>query len=157
LEEINLARMHTRRKGQSGSKKPYRTEPPAWSNTNKEEIEKTLIQLANQGKSSSEIGMILRDRHGVPDVSQITGKKILASMKEKNVAPKVPEDIHNLIVKVLELKKHLDRNPKDLHNKRSLNNMESKIRRLQKYYRNEGVLPQDWKYSIVNAEMLISR
>ena len=106
-----MARMHTRRKGQSGSKKPYRTEPPAWSNTNKEEIEKTLVQLANQGKSSSEIGMILRDRHGVPDVSQITGKKILASMKEKNLAPKVPEDIQNLIVKVLELKKHIDRNP----------------------------------------------
>ena len=101
--------------------------------------------------------MILRDRHGVPDVSQITGKKILASMKEKNLAPKVPEDIQNLIVKVLELKKHIDRNPKDLHNKRALNNMESKIRRLQKYYKNEGVLPQDWKYSIVNAEMLISR
>ncbi len=152
-----MARMHTRRKGQSGSKKPYRTEMPAWSNTNKEEIEKTLLQLANQGKSSSEIGMILRDRYGVPDVAKVTGKKILSSMKEKNVAPKVPEDIHNLIVKVLELNKHLHKNPKDLHNKRSLNNMVSKIRRLEKYYRREGVLPQDWKYSIENAEMLISR
>ncbi len=152
-----MARMHTRRKGQSGSKKPYRTQMPAWSNTNKEEIEKTLLQLANQGKSSSEIGMILRDRYGVPDVAKVTGKKILSSMKEKNVAPKVPEDIHNLIVKVLELNKHLDKNPKDLHNKRSLNNMVSKIRRLEKYYRREGVLPQDWKYSIENAEMLISR
>lgn len=149
--------MHTRRKGQSGSKKPYRIEPPSWSNTNKEEIEKTLIQLANQGKSSSEIGMVLRDRYGVPDVPQVMGKKILTMMKEKNLAPKVPEDIQNLIVKVLELKKHLDRNPKDLHNKRSLNNMVSKIRRLQKYYHREGVLPEDWKYSIENAEMLISR
>lgn len=149
--------MHTRRKGQSGSKKPYRTQMPAWSNTNKEEIEKTLLQLANQGKSSSEIGMILRDRYGVPDVAKVTGKKILSSMKEKNVAPKVPEDIHNLIVKVLELNKHLNKNPKDLHNKRSLNNMVSKIRRLEKYYRREGVLPQEWKYSIEKAEMLISR
>ncbi len=152
-----MARMHTRRKGQSGSKKPYRTQMPAWSNTNKEEIEKTLLQLANQGKSSSEIGMILRDRYGVPDVAKVTGKKILSSMKEKNVAPKVPEDIHNLIVKVLELNKHLNKNPKDLHNKRSLNNMVSKIRRLEKYYRREGVLPQEWKYSIEKAEMLISR
>ena len=152
-----MARMHTRRKGQSGSKRPYRTEPPAWSNTNKEEIEKILIQLTNQGKSSSEIGVVLRDRYGVPDVAQVIGKKILTIMKEKNLAPKVPEDIHNLIVKVLELKKHLDRNPKDVHNKRSLNNMESKIRRLEKYYRREGVLPEDWKYSIENAEMLISR
>jgi len=152
-----LARMHTRRKGQAGSKKPLRTEPPKWSNTSKEEIENTIQQLASQGKSSSEMGMTLRDRFGVPDVTLVTGKKIGAIMKEKNVAPKVPEDIYNLIVKVLELKKHLDRNPKDVHNKRSFNNMVSKIRRLEKYYRREGVLPADWKYSLERAEMLISR
>lgn len=152
-----MARMHTRSKGQSGSKKPYRAQPPAWSNTNKEEIEKTILQLAAQGKSTSEIGMVMRDRYGVPDISLVTGKKVLATLKENNAAPKVPEDIYNLIVNVLELKKHLDRNPKDVHNKRALNNMVSKIRRLEKYYRREGVLPADWKYSIERAEMLISR
>jgi len=152
-----LARMHTRSKGQSGSKKPYRAQPPAWSNTNREEIEKTMLQLAAQGKSTSEIGMVMRDRYGVPDISLVTGKKVLATLKENNAVSKVPEDIYNLIVKVLELKKHLDRNPKDVHNKRSLNNMVSKIRRLEKYYRREGVLPKDWKYSIERAEMLISR
>lgn len=152
-----MARMHTRRKGQAGSKRPYRKEPPAWSNTNKEEIENTVQQLAPQGKSSSEIGMILRDRYGVPDVTLATGKKIVTIMKEKNVSPKIPEDIHNLIVKVLELKKHLNRNPKDTHNRRALNNMVSKIRRLEKYYHREGVLPEDWKYSLERAEMLISR
>lgn len=149
--------MHTRRKGQSGSTRPIRTEPPEWSNTSKEEIEKTITQLAAQGKSSSEIGIILRDRYGVPDVTLVTGKKMVAIMKEGNVAPKIPEDMNNLIVKVLELKKHIDQNPKDVHNKRSLNNMESKIRRLGKYYRREGILPKDWKYSIERAEMLISR
>ena len=152
-----MARMHTRKKGQSGSKKPYRTEPPAWSNTNKEEIEKTLIQLANQGKSTSEIGMVLRDRYGVPDVRKVTGKKILSIMKENKLAPKVPEDMYNLISHVLELKKHLDSNPKDVHNKRSFNNKISKIRRLEKYYKREGRLPKTWKYSIQTAEMLISR
>ncbi len=152
-----MARMHTRRKGQSGSKRPYRTQPPNWSNTNKEEIEKAIQQLANQGKSSSEIGMILRDRYGVPDIYLVTGKKLVTILKEKNIAPKVPEDIHNLIINALELKKHLNRNPKDAHNKRSLNNMESKIRRLAKYYHREGVLPADWKYSLERAEMLISR
>lgn len=152
-----MARMHTRRKGQSGSKRPSRAEPPKWSNANKEEIENAVQQLASQGKSGSEVGMILRDRYGVPDVTLATGKKIGAIMKEKNAAPGVPEDIHNLIVKVLELKKHLDRNPKDVHNRRAFNNMESKIRRLKKYYHREGVLPADWEYSIERAEMLISR
>lgn len=152
-----MARMHTRRKGQAGSKKPLRTEPPKWSNTNKEEIENLVQQVASQGKSSSEIGMTLRDRYGIPDVSLVTGKKIVEIMKEKNVAPKIPEDIYNLMVNALELKKHINRNPKDVHNKRSLNNKESKIRRLVKYYHREGILPATWRYSLQNAEMLISR
>ncbi len=151
-----MARMHTRRKGQAGSKKPSRTEPVKWSNTNKDEIEKTILQLASQGRSSSEIGMALRDRYGIPDVTLVTGKKIVGILEENKQGPAIPEDIRNLIVKVLDLKKHLDNNPKDVHNKRSLNNMVSKIRRLEKYYRREGVLPQEWKYSTENAEMLIS-
>ena len=152
-----MARMHTRRKGQAGSKKPIRTEPPKWSNTNKEEIENTIQQLASGGKGPSEIGMILRDRYGVPDVTMVTGKKIGTILKEKNVAPKVPEDIQSIILNVLDLNKHLLKNKKDVHNKRSLNNMISKIRRLEKYYHREGVLPEDWKFSIQRAEMLISR
>ncbi len=149
--------MHTRRKGRSGSTRPVFDEPRPWSNVNKEEIENTITQLATQGKSSSEIGMILRDSHGVPDVTLTTGKKIIGILKEKKVAPRVPEDIYNLINKVLELQKHLDKNPKDVHNKRALNNMVSKIRRLEKYYHREGVLPDTWKYSPEKAEMLISR
>ncbi len=152
-----MARMHTRRKGQAGSKKPYRAEPVKWSNTNKDEIEKTILQLATQGKSSSEIGMSLRDRYGVPDVTLVTGKKIVTILKENKQASAIPEDIRNLIVKTLDLKKHVDKNPKDVHNKRSLNNMVSKIRRLEKYYHREGVLPVEWKFSTQKAEMLISR
>jgi small subunit ribosomal protein S15 len=33
--------------------------------------------------------------------------------------------------------------------------VESKIRRIVKYYKREGVLPADWNYSIANAELLI--
>ena len=152
-----MARMHTSKKGQSGSKRPIRSEPPAWSNTNKEEVEKAIVQLAGQGKTSSEIGMTLRDRYGVPDVTLLTGKKLVTIISDNKLASKIPEDIHNLMVKVLELKKHLNKNPNDVHNKRSFNNKESKIRRLEKYYRREGVLPADWKYSLQRAEMLISK
>ena len=70
-----MARMHTRKKGQAGSTKPIRTEPPKWSNTNKDEIESTIQQLATSGTSSSKIGMILRDRYGVPDVTLVTVRK----------------------------------------------------------------------------------
>ncbi len=151
-----MARMHTRRKGQAGSTRPLRSAPPEWSNIGKDEVEKVVVELAKQGKSSSVIGMTLRDRYGVPDITLATSKKVGTIRKEKNVAPKIPEDIYNLISNVLSLQKHLDANPNDVHNKRAYQNMISKIRRLEKYYHREGVLLEDWQFSIKNAELLIA-
>ncbi|MDI6860298.1 MAG: 30S ribosomal protein S15, partial [Methanocellales archaeon] len=85
------------------------------------------------------------------------GKKITQILREKKVGSKVPEDLQNLIIRALGLKKHLDLNPKDVHNKRALQLIESKIRRLVNYYKNKGVLPEDWVYNLGTAEMLISR
>lgn len=152
-----MAKMHTRRKGQSRSTRPLRFNPPEWSDLSTEEIEKVAVELAGQGKSTAEIGTVLRDTYGVSDVKLATGKKITQILREHGVAPKLPEDLTNLIVKALSLRRHLEANPKDLHNKRSLHNMESKIRRLVKYYKNEGVLPEDWAYKPETAEMMISR
>ena len=67
----------------------------------------------------------------------LQAKKITTILKEHNVTPNVPEDLTNLIVKALKLRKHLSVNKKDVHNKRSLNLTESKIRRLVKYYHQE--------------------
>lgn len=138
-------------KKQTGSK------APEWLELKAKDIEQIVFELRGQGLSSSEIGLILRDRYGVPDVKLATEKKITQILKEKNVGPKVPEDLQNLITKALELKKHLDLNLKDVHNKRALQLMESKIRRLVKYYKNNGELPKEWIYDLKTAEMLISR
>jgi small subunit ribosomal protein S15 len=40
-------------------------------------------------------------------------------------------------------------------NNRNLQLIESKIRRLVKYYKREEVLPQTWEYSLKNAELLL--
>jgi small subunit ribosomal protein S15 len=101
--------------------------------------------------------MVLRDRYGVPDAKLITGKKITAILKENSVSPNLPEDLTNLIVKALKLRKHLSTNKNDVHNKRSLNLTESKIRRLVKYYQQEKILPRDWFYKPETAEMMITR
>ncbi len=87
----------------------------------------------------------------------MTGKKITQTLDENKMASKMPEDVQNLIQKAVGLKKYLDQNPKDLHNKRALQITESKIRRLVKYYKGERVLPEDWIYDLQTAEMLISR
>ena len=90
-----MARLHSRKRGSSGSKKPLRTEAPKWVNLTAEEIENKIVEMAKEGKQSALIGTILRDSYGVPDVKLITGKSISQIMKENNVYPEIPEDLLN--------------------------------------------------------------
>ncbi len=152
-----MAKMHTRKKGQSGSTRPLRTEAPAWSTMNEDDITKVIIDMWKQGVSTSVIGMTLRDNYGVPDVKIVTHKKIGQIIKEKGEQLVVPEDLYNLVVKAIGIRKHIVNNHKDVHNKRALQNTESKIRRLVKYYQSTKVLPAEWKYRPETAEMLITR
>ena len=152
-----MAKMHTRRKGNSGPTRPLRTEAPAWSTMTTEEVTTVVNDMWKQGISTSEIGMVLRDKYGVPDVKLATGKKVTQILRESGEKFAVPEDLYNLIVKAIGLRKHMNNNHKDVHNKRSLQNIEAKIRRLVKYYQSTKVLPVEWKYKPETAEMLITR
>ncbi|WP_321418723.1 30S ribosomal protein S15 [uncultured Methanomethylovorans sp.] len=152
-----MAKMHTRRKGQSGSTRPMRSETPAWCTMSTDEITNVVLEMWKQGMSTSLIGMVLRDKYGMPDVKLATGKKITAILKENDQKPPVPEDLYNLVVKAIGLRKHVVANHSDNHNIRSLHNIEAKIRRLVKYYQANKVLPVDWKYKPETAEMLITR
>ncbi len=150
-----MARMHSRRKGQSGSSHPVdRKKHPEWSSLNPREVESHVIELSKQGKNTSEIGLILRDQFAVPDVKLATGKSISKILESNNIKPEIPEDLRNLIGTALQLKKHLDINRKDLENKRNLHLTESKIRRLTKYYHKQNRLPKDWKYSLEQAKLM---
>lgn len=152
-----MAKMHTRRKGKSGSTKPIHLEVPTWSTMSTDEITKSILEMWKQGMSTSLIGMILRDKYGVPDVKLVTGKKITTILKDNDQKIAVPEDLYNLLVKAIGLRKHVINNHTDKHNTRSLHNIEAKIRRLVKYYQANKVLPADWKYKPETAEMLITR
>lgn len=150
-----MARLHSRKRGSSGSKRPLRTEVPNWVNLTPEEIENKIVEMAKEGKQSAIIGTILRDSYGIPDVKLITGKSISQIMKENNVYPEIPEDLFNLMKRAINLRNHLEQNPKDLHSRRGLQLIESKIRRLVKYYRNTKVLPAKWRYSPEKARLLV--
>ena len=150
-----MARIHARRKGKSGSTRPIeRKQHPQWSSLNPREVESRVIELAKTGKSSGEIGLILRDQYAVPDIKLATGKKILKILEANNIKSDIPEDLRNLIRTALQLKKHLDINKKDIKNKRNLQLTESKIRRLTKYYHSKNRLPKDWKYSPEQAKLM---
>ncbi|HMZ32305.1 MAG TPA: 30S ribosomal protein S15, partial [Methanoregulaceae archaeon] len=51
-----MARIHARRRGDSGSVRPHRSEAPSWSNTDVKAIEKVIVDLKKEGYSSSRIG-----------------------------------------------------------------------------------------------------
>ncbi len=140
-----MARMHARTRGKSGSTPPLEKIHPEWS-LKPREIESLITQLAEKGSSMTEIGMILRDQHAVPDIKAATGKKLSQILAGKQLNPVIPEDLGSLIKKTEKLKAHLSGNHKDLHNRRRLALIESKIRRLAKYYKKRKILSEDWKY-----------
>jgi len=152
-----MARMYARRRGTSSSVRPYRKEAPEWSNTDTTEIEKIIVDLRKDGMSSSQIGLALRDRYGVPDVKLATGKRVTEILREKGLDSEIPEDLRNLMQKALGMRKHLAENKKDVHNTRQLQITESKVRRLVRYYVGSGRLPEGWTYKPETAEILLSR
>ncbi len=150
-----MGRIHARRRGKSGSKKPFRTEKPEWVEMSEEEIVQKVVELAKEGHTQAMIGTILRDSYGVPDVKLITGKSIGKILEENGLAPQIPEDLMALMKKAVKINNHLQNHPKDLGNKRGLQLVEAKIRRLVNYYKSVGKLPKEWKYNIKEAELLV--
>ncbi len=150
-----MARMHARKKGKSSSKKPYVTENPKWVTQKPNEIEKLVMELHNEGNTPAMIGLRLRDQYAIPNVKLATGKSITTILRENDVQASFPEDLTNLMKKAINLYAHLRDNPRDKHNLRGVHLIEAKIRRLTRYYKSTGVLPEDWNYSPAKAELEI--
>ncbi len=138
--------MPKKEKGKSHSIRPVSKRPPSWCKYQPEEVEALVIKLAKEGHPPSRIGTILRDQYAIPLVKPITGKTITEILREAGLAPSVPEDLENLLKKASRLMAHLEKHKKDYHNKRALQLIEAKIHRLVNYYKQEGVLPPNWKY-----------
>jgi small subunit ribosomal protein S15 len=138
--------MPKQEKGKSHPIRPVSRRPPSWCKYQPEEVEALVVKLAKEGHSPSRIGTILRDQYAIPLVKPITGKTITQILRESGLAPPIPEDLAELLKKAERLAVHLERNKKDLHNKRALQLIEAKIHKISRYYKREGVLPPNWKY-----------
>jgi len=150
-----MARMHSRKKGKSGSTRPSERKKQTWVKYNAKEVESLVTKLAKQEKTASEIGLILRDSYGIPDVKVITDKKITQILEENKLNSNIPEDLLNLIKKHINLTSHRESNKQDKTANRGLQLTESKINRLVKYYKNTGKLPKDWKFDRSKAKLLV--
>ncbi|MBR5503400.1 MAG: 30S ribosomal protein S15 [Methanobrevibacter sp.] len=128
---------------------------PDWIMYSNEEIEEFIVKFKREGKTASQIGVILRDQYGIPSVKEVTGEKITEILKRNGQADDYPEDLMNLIRRAVNIRDHLEENPKDLHGRRGLTIIESRIRRLGKYYAQNGQLPEGWRYDPTKAALLV--
>jgi len=148
--------MHSPGKGISKSALPYRRTVPSWLKLTTDNVKEQIFKLAKKGLTPSQIGVILRDSHGVAQVRFVTGSKILRILKAKGLAPDLPEDLYHLIKKAVSIRKHLERNRKDKDAKFRLILVESRIHRLSRYYKSKAVLAPTWKYESKTASALVA-
>ncbi|KAL6752903.1 ribosomal protein S13 component of cytosolic 80S ribosome and 40S small subunit [Haematococcus lacustris] len=178
-----MGRMHSKGKGMSSSALPYKRSPPSWCKTTATEVTDQICKLARKGMTPSQIGVILRDSNGIPQVNSVTGSKILRILKGHGLAPEIPEDLYHLIKKIcataaptaraartlvtdigvvtlcahaVSVRKHLERSRKDKDGKFRLILVESRIHRLARYYKRARKLPPNWKYESATASTMVS-
>eukprot|EP00029_Vermamoeba_vermiformis_P003345 TRINITY_DN1373_c0_g1_i1.p2 TRINITY_DN1373_c0_g1~~TRINITY_DN1373_c0_g1_i1.p2 ORF type:complete len:152 (-),score=38.90 TRINITY_DN1373_c0_g1_i1:65-520(-) len=151
-----MGRMHTPGKGISQSALPYKRTPPSWLKITPEEVNEHVCKLAKKGLTPSQIGVILRDSHGIGQVKYVTGSKIMRILKANSLAPEIPEDLYCLIKKAVSVRKHLEKFRKDSDAKFRLILVESRIHRLARYYKKVKALPPTWKYESSTASTLVA-
>jgi small subunit ribosomal protein S15 len=148
-----LARIHSHRHGKSHQTRPPSKTTPNWVTYSKGEVEATIAKLAKDGLTPSQIGLALRDDYGVPLVKPLLGKSMGETLKEGGHAPRIPQDLRDLIERAARVQKHLQTHKSDRKNVHSLELVEAKIYRLAKYYKEHGLLPNDFKYTAVVAQL----
>jgi len=141
-----MAKMHSRKRGNAHSNRPLNPQVPTWVRYQTKELEMIIGKLSKEGKTASEIGLILRDSYGIPNTKLITGKRIQQLLADKKLLPEIPEDLMALMRKSVSLRKHMESFKQDQTAKRGLLLTESKIKRLIKYYKEVGKLDPLWKY-----------
>ncbi len=101
-----------------------------WVKLTPEQIGKLVVEMNKEGLNASQIGIKLRDEHAISSIKSVTGK----NMKQF-------------------IQNHLKSNKGDRKNVRSLELLEAKVHRLSKYYKKKNVIPKNWKYKAVIAQL----
>lgn len=150
-----MSRVHSKSRGSSRSRAPAREDVPDWQPIGKSEIKDIVVRLAREGRTAAYVGLVLRDQHGVPNVRLATGLTMTQILREAGLTPQIPEDLQNLMKRAVHLQGHLASHRRDLHNARGLTLIEARIRRLADYYRRQGKLPAEWRYTAETAQLVV--
>lgn len=153
--EFNMAKLHSKKKGKSGTKRPKSKIASEFVSIEPEEIKKIIRELAKENVPQTRIGLILRDKYGVASIRSSIGVTISQFLKKENMSPEYPDDLLTLIKKAVRMRDHLKSKKKDLRNKVKLTHVESKIQRLVVYYSRKGRIPQGWRYDPEKVALLV--
>ncbi len=148
-----MARIHSHRHGKSHQTRPPSRSTPSWVTTTPDEAKTIVLKLAKEGVTPSRIGQTLRDDYGVPLIKPLLGKSLGKILTEGKAAPKLPQDLQDLIDRAHRVQKHLQVHKSDRKNVHSLELVEAKIYRLSKFYKEKGTLPGDFRYTAVVAQL----
>lgn len=149
-----MAKMHSRARGKSGSKKPLK-KIPSWAPYKEKDVEKLVVKFAKAGKSNAEIGLLLRDTYGIHNVKALISKNISTIVQENHLQKKLPEDMLALIKKMILVKQHLGKNRQDKTALRGYQLTNSKVHRLVKYYKRSGKIAPAWKLDLDKLKMYL--
>lgn len=94
-----MGRLHSNGKGISASAIPYSRTPPAWLKTTPEQVVDQICKLAKKGATPSQIGVVLRDSHGIAQVKVVTGENYACAIKPAAWLMSTP--IGNKILRIL--------------------------------------------------------
>lgn len=148
-----MARIHSHRHGKSHQTRPTSKASPSWVTYGPDEAKATIVKLAREGLTVSQIGATLRDEYGIPLVKPLLGMSVTGVLRESKLSPQLPQDLRDLIDRANRVQKHLQAHRSDRKNVHSLELVEAKIYRLAKYYKEKGLLPSDFKYTAVVAQL----
>jgi len=75
-----MGRLHSNGKGISASAIPYSRTAPAWLKVTPDQVVDQICKLAKKGATPSQIGVVLRDSHGIAQVKIVTGASLYLFM-----------------------------------------------------------------------------
>jgi len=78
-----MGRLHSKGKGISASAVPYSRNAPSWLKTTPEQVVDQICKLAKKGATPSQIGVVLRDSHGIAQVKLVTGMRLSRGMRDR--------------------------------------------------------------------------
>ncbi len=94
-----------------------KSEKPSWLTVKPAEVEKIVLELHKEGIHPAKIGIMLRDKHGIPK-AKLLGKKVKRIIEDAGSA--IPAELGQVQAKIKNLERHGSQHRHDHTARRSL-------------------------------------